>query len=581
MTSRLLLEARRRVLPAAIFFFIVWPVLSVLFAAIELREHPISGEATFRVLLSGSAAGALHMAPELGAAALFGSLLSTLLFGLIASSERSIPSRPVRRGAAGLEPLLLFAAIFLGICLEYPAVLRHPALFALRSLPVFLAVFILAAAIVGFAMALGWRQGGPRRAAILVAAALAVTVLSLAASRIPASAGVAGSRENVLLGIDSVSQTEDVSLLRNTTSRLGGVWYEKPVPPGLLTNSVWPSILMNRKPSETGVFLVFQKPDWVRAPFNLVLRARREGCRTFAYFENRFSAYIGREAGFDEDASGPRGWLQPATAVVKDASVLLPVLLPRLPSIPGAETPANQTGTFAYDLRREVRQILTAGAAARCSFTASHLDYLHETAFPAFSQLTPAERTAVWRGRTGAVWDLALDWQNPVVPGQPLDVSAWKLAYIQRVIGEELIETRFLDPARENRLILFSDHGNRKDISETNFGDARYHHVLFATFGVTPRDPAAPVSLLDIPAMLGFPDPRRPGPAEPVVEYANATPKEWSQMMHSTRLESDGSILLDPKVMEQIGQRMTAYRPYSGSTDYCPAPARTRIGASR
>jgi hypothetical protein len=581
MTFRLFLEARRRLLPHAIFFFAVWPALSILFAAIRLRGHPISDGVPFRALLSGMAAGALYMLPEFGAAAILGFFLSTLLFALIAASEGSIPSRAVRRGAVGAEPLLLFAAVFLGVCLEYPALVYHPALFILRSLRVYQTVLVLAASLVAFAMALGWRQGGPRRAVIFVAVAVAVTALTWAASRNPESAGSAGSRETVLLGIDSVSQVEDVSALRNATRRLGGIWYEKPVPPGLLTNSVWPSILMNRRPSETGIFFVFQKPNWARAPFNLILRARREGCRTFAYLETGFSAYIGREPGFDEDGSGPRGWLQPATAAVKSASVLLSVLLPRLPAIPGALTPANQTGTFAYDLRREVHQALTAGAAARCSLTASHLDYLHQTAFPASSQLTPAERRAVWGGRTRGVRDLDLDWQDPAVPDEPLDVSAWKLAYIQRVILEELGETRFLDPPRKNRLILFSDHGIRRDISESNFGEARYHRVLFATFGVPPRGAALPISLLDIPAMLGLGDPRRPGPSEPVVEYANATPREWSQMMDSARLESDGSILLNRKIVEQIGQRMTGYRPYSGSTDYCPAPSTARAGTSR
>jgi hypothetical protein len=576
MISRLLLEVRRRLIPHGIFFFVLWPALSALFAAIELREHPITGGATFSALLAGSAAGGLWMAPEFLAVALLGSLLSMLVFSLIAAGTPLLPGRTVRRRSLWAEPPLLLAASFLGISLEFPALLRHPVIFVLRILPVFLTVLVLAITLGAVAWKLGRRHGGSRRGMAFVSVVLATTVLLWAASRFPRSAREAGSRETVLLGIDSVAQTDDLSLLRDATKHLGGVWYEKAVPPGLLTNSVWPSILMNRKPSETGVFLVFQKPNWVRAPFNLVLRARREGCRTFAFLETGFSAYIGREAGFDESDGGPRGWLQPATAVVKDASVLLPVLLPRLPAIPGALTPANQTGTFAYDVRGEVHRIFTAGSKERCSFTASHLDYLHQTDFPAFSQLTPAEQRAVWGARTGAVWDLALDWQNPAVPGQPLDVTAWKLRNVQRVVLEELVATRFLDPVRGNRLILFSDHGNRKNINEVNYGKPRYHRVLFATFGVPPRDPAAPISLMDIAAMVGLADPRRPGPAEPVVEYTNATQKEWSQMMDSARLERDGSIILDPKVVEQIGQRMTEFRPYSGSTDYCPAPASPR-----
>jgi hypothetical protein len=261
--------------------------------------------------------------------------------------------------------------------------------------------------------------------------------------------------------------------------------------------------------------------------------------------------------------------MQLATAVVKDASVFLPVGLQRLPRIPAARTPTNQSGTYAFDLRQEIRSILTSGSGP-CTFVAGHLDYLHQPLYPRFSELTRQERAAVLGAPVNSLQDLSLDWSYPVVPGDALGVYGWKLRHIQQLLAEEIEQTEFLDPAKGNRLILFSDHGNRSGLSEENFADPRYHRVVLATFGVAARDPTSPISLLDIPDLLGFRDPTRPGAADPVVEYTNGTPPEWSLLMGTANLISDGQVILDPQIVRAIGMRLRGYRPYASTAHSSP-----------
>jgi hypothetical protein len=258
---------------------------------------------------------------------------------------------------------------------------------------------------------------------------------------------------------------------------------------------------------------------------------------------------------------------------VKDGSVFLPVALPRLREIPGSIAPVNQSGTFSYSLRRDVRAAFTAGARSRCAFVATHLDYLHQAAYPGYSDLNAVERHLVRKARVSGLRDLSLHWQPPAVQGEPLGIEAWKLRHLQRIVVEEIRRTRFLEKGKANRLVLFSDHGNRRLITEANFGDPRYHRVLFATFGIPPRDPQTPISLLDIAEMLGFADERLVGRADSLVEYVNATGEEWKRLQSSARLKADGHVWLDPVIVRAIGQRLQGYRPYAPG-GYFPAPLR-------
>jgi hypothetical protein len=82
------------------------------------------------------------------------------------------------------------------------------------------------------------------------------------------------------------------------------------------------------------------------------------------------------------------------------------------------------------------------------TFVVSHFDYLHQTAFPAMSEMTRKERHAVRSTRAGDLLDPSLEWQFPVLRVDPLRLYAWKIARLQRVIGEEIRATDFLDPRK-------------------------------------------------------------------------------------------------------------------------------------
>jgi len=565
-------EARRRLLPHALVIFLFWPAISVISAAVTLKGQPLTATVPWAFTLLGLSAAALHMVPEFLAVGAILLIVSTALFGGLRAGPKGL-SFP---GWISLlvEPVVVMLALFCGLALEYPALLRHPALVVLRSVSTGIATI---AVFVAFGLLLAYlveRRMRPVWPTIALVSLLVPAGWGAGLGHRWYESGKARSGTIVVLGLDSISQQDDVSLLRSVTREFSGTWYEKAVTPGLLTNSSWPAIILHRPVHESGVFLIYQKVDWSRSPFQLVRRASEAGCATSSFFSDQFTTYVGSTAGFARDRSGPKGWLQLGTAELKNGSVFLPIALMLLPSIPTARTPANQSGTFAFDLRREIDEILTEGTG-RCTFVAGHLDYLHQPLYPRYSDLTAKERTIVRGSRVEALEDLSLDWQFPVIAGDDLQLYSWKTKRLQRILAQELRATGFLDPSHRNRLVLFSDHGNRRGLTDENFGRVRYHRVIFVTFGVARRDPLLPISLLDISELVGFPDPSRPGPASPIVEYTNARGDEWRLLMQTARLHSNGEISLDPAILSQIGKRLRGYAPYAPNPAYFPAPAET------
>jgi hypothetical protein len=264
---------------------------------------------------------------------------------------------------------------------------------------------------------------------------------------------------------------------------------------------------------------------------------------------------------------------------LKNASVFLPVVQRAIPEIPGAATPRNQSGTYSFDVGREIRSMLTSGAGS-CTLALGHLDYLHQPAYPGYSELSSSERAAIRSSPVESIQDFSLDWQFPVIPGDRLNLYQWKIRRLQRILERQTEQTGFLEPSKRNRLIVFSDHGNRRGLTPENFGKFRYHNVVFATFGVPSRSAAEPVSLLDIPELIGLPDATRPGPADPVVEYAQVAEGDWISVMNSARLQPNGEILLDAGVTDKIGARLRGYRPYETRPDYFPTPVFLKANAS-
>jgi hypothetical protein len=550
---------RARLLPHLTFFLLAWPLLSIALGVAFLKEQPITFVLAWPTALTGISAGALNLIPELLGLGLIAGLAGALVF---AASDRF-----VTRGA-WLEPLAVLFAFVGGFAMELPALLRHPMLLPLRQSPVWLAQILVPLLALLLALLGGRRllRALPVAVVFLLAWGLTLTP-HLGAQR-------TAPRDSVfILGLDSLSQSDPLAPLRQTVAGANGTWYQHPVTPGLLTNSVWVALLQHRHPHETGVFLTYQRPDWKRSPYQLVSEGKRRGFETWSFFSDQFTTHVGAHGGFDVNRSGPVGWLQLATASMKEVHILGPVLLPRLPRIPFARTPRNQSGTYGYRLSTELHDFFTAGSRDSKILSIGHVDYLHQPGYPGLSDLTPHERGRVRRAKVDRIWDLSLHWQYPDFEGEPLGIYAWKIARLQRFVSDAIRESGAADPARRNRIILLSDHGNRKDVGPQDFARQRYYKVLLATIGVPPRDPRMPISLLDLPLLLGWPDPSRPGPSALVVEYANnESLDEWRLMMETADLTPTGEVILQPRVTAELGKRLLAYRPHAGVQGYERVP---------
>jgi len=131
------------------------------------------------------------------------------------------------------------------------------------------------------------------------------------------------------------------------------------------------------------------------------------------------------------------------------------------------------------------------------------------------------------------------------------------------------------DPQRRNRIIIFSDHGNRQGLGVRDFARRRYYKVILATIGAPPPASAVtPISLLEIPRLAGLPDPTRPAPAAPVVEYTNvSSDEEWGIVLQTSKPLPDGEVALDPRITSAFGQRLLAWAPHSGKAAYESVPS--------
>ncbi len=560
------------VLGQAFSFLVLWPAFSVWNAAPVLAASGVTGGMQLGALRWGSLVAALAMWREGLAVALILTAASAA-----AGAASGLPVPAARRGAlaAGcLTAALASTALLCGVSLELPAALHHPALRLAWGAPVWAVEAGLAAVLGGAVVASGWLGRAPG-AALRGAAMLAALVAGgwALARHLPDGGELrAPSGARIVLGLDSISRLDAVEPLRALASEKGGTWYRRAVTPGLITNSVWWSIVTGEPPDRTGVFFVFQTPSPDRLPENLVTRARAAGLGTCAFFSDQLTMQLGADVRFDENHSGPRGWLQITTAAVKDASWFLPLLLPHLPAIPGAATPANQGHTYTFSLRRELAEVLSCGGGAGGTLTLAHLDYLHQARYPGLSQLAPGERARVRRAPVAAVVDRSIDWQYPATPGEPLHVYAWKLAHLQAALRRALESTGVLDPALHARLVILSDHGPRTGLTAANFGTERYYGVILATFGIPPRDPDVPISLLDVGALVGL---ARPGaaPGEPVVEYVEARPPEWRELTRASAPLLDGRVALPRATLVTMGGHLAAFRPYTEPRGYSAAPA--------
>jgi hypothetical protein len=363
----------------------------------------------------------------------------------------------------------------------------------------------------------------------------------------------------VVLGLDSLSYDDDLGALESLGERHAGTWYTHAVTPGLLTNPVWTSILLARPVREHGVFHIFQA--FPAASDTLVTRARAAGFRTVSVFPDQITCAVGSEADFDEDRSGPVGWRQLATYLVENASLLLPVVRPLLPQAVLGRIPANHAGTFTYDVDRELDGLFGEGDRDGRALVVSHLTYLHHPRFPAYAELTTAERRRIWWAPAAAARDWSFDWQDQHVSPDGLELRTWKTRRLTTAVGAAIERTNFLAPDRGGQLLLLADHGDRVGLTPNTFWKPGYHHVPLLTIGLPARpDPDAPVSLLDVSNLIGLaPD---ESPHDPAVEFTVAPPAKWPQLVRTVQLGWDGSVSLDPALLAQVFHGLRLHRPW-------------------
>jgi hypothetical protein len=355
-------------------------------------------------------------------------------------------------------------------------------------------------------------------------------------------------------------------MLRALSEKHGGVSYEHAITPGLLTNAVWTAIIEHRPVHDTGVLLTFQSPDWSRSPYQLVREAQRNGFQTWSFFTGQNTIYVGSLAGFNHDRSGPMGWLQDATSAAKNGSIIVPALVSRLPLHNLFKIPPNQAGTYAYDLRAVIRNTLSSRVGAKPVFAVAHIGYLHDAAYPRFADLPDGYRSLLLGAKVNSLQDFGADWQLPQVAGDAIDLRKWKVKNMQEVIAAEIFNSGFIDPRNNNRLVLLSDHGMRSGLANDNFAREDYYRVPLITFGLPARDVQTPISLLDIPNLIGLSDPSSTESAAPVVEYVNIpTMEEFKMAVLNGKWNIDGRIEFKQDIGEKYLRLLKACNPFDGT----------------
>lgn len=552
-------KLRNRFRQLALFWFIVWPILTVILGALKVMESPTTKEVPTWIALPGVAVGVLYLVPEFVVSATLLWLVSALVFSIS-------PATCTPRLARFLDPVLAFVGIALGVALEFPAVLNNPLFWPLRSLNLLTAYLLLATGLSVLALVRVNAQRLRHVPKALVPLCLLVSFgWTLTQLPVPRTSNQVNRNAIVILGIDSLGARMDTRVLRNFASENGGAWYENAITPGLLTNAVWTAILEHRPVRETGVPLTFQSPDWSTSSFQLIAEAKRRGFQTWSYFTGQNTTYVGSKAGFDFDRSGPMGWAHNATCAAKDGSILVPFVVSRLPQLPLSHVPANQEGTYSFDLRSVIREIVSAHRGSQPAFVVAHLVYLHDEAYPRFEELSSDLRTALLWARVGSIRDFAADWQLLSVDGDSIGLNAWKITNVQSVVAEELESSGFLDPHNGNRLVLLSDHGLRWRLSNEHFAKEAYYHVPLVTFGLPVRDLRKPISLLDISQLIGFDDPLQPTPSRTVVEYINFPDVDaFKVAILKARWTRDGRINIEPSLVNEYRGQLKSYDTTTG-----------------
>jgi hypothetical protein len=554
------LEAIRRIVPNVIVIFVIWPLLTAFSAVVIIRNNPYVPLKWSNSVIA-ALGGMVILLPDFLVIGSFLAMLSILVFSALVAKKWVT----LKFFSLLAEPGVVLFSMLLGTSLFYPAVLNHPALAMFGSLPVWLDVSLIGVTV--FSVCYYLAVPGVRfRACIIVMVLGILSPVPVSMYRFHGSSKT-GKPPLVMLGLDSVSDKDDLIPLKDWVARNNGTYYHYAVTPGLYTNSVWTSIISMLPVKEHGVCYICQSYPKLKDNENLIERAKETGYWTVAVFPDQTTEWSSIQAGFDENRSGPVGWRQFATSTVENASILLPIFRPLLPRLTKPGVPPNHAGTFTYSLDRELDEIFSRGIPGRSVFICAHLTYLHSISYPGLMKLSRSEYADVLCAKVRSVVDRSFFWQDVDLPTDAIQLHRWKEMRLQRAVMESVKRTGFFK--RGGKLLLFSDHGNRAGLTMDNFCQERYYHVPLATFNLPPQNPEHPISLIDAGKLLGL-EPNKP-PSLPVVEYSTAQRSDWSILAKNAHIRWDGRVDLDNNILKAIFDRLRACDPYN-STEHAVTP---------
>ena len=537
------------------FAVLVWPLVTLVGATAAIVTLPYF-PVPLTMALTWALVGIVLSIPDM-------LLVGVIVFGSSAAlfNRLGVETRGRRVGVLklGLEPLLICMAIVTGAALWYPAMLSLPLLSPFGNIPVAGLIVSLVAGVVAGAC----YTARPGKRIQLAAALIIGGTLSPVPLRVRAElARFIGSAPNaVVLGLDSVSQTDDVGRLKEWVTGRRGAWYKRAVAPGLLTNAVWSSVLTMKPVRTHGVFLTFLRLPAGTPAF--LSAARAKGYRTVSAFSDQLTCSVGSRGGFDEDRSGPVGWRQLLLPIIANNSFLVPVLKPALPHVWPMAMPPNQPGTVTYDVRREVREILRAGVKDQRVLVAAHLTYTHLPAYPSSADLSWPQLQRIAGAPAKIIFDRSFDWVDADLPTDPVPIHGWKIVHLQDVIVSEVDAARYLDQG--GKLVVFSDHGGRADLSLETFHDKRYHHVLLATFGLPSRCTENPISLADIGLLLGLNDER----TDPSVEFMFTPDTLVPNLVKASQVRWSGDVEIDRRLVAKLFGELRRHQPWPEALEDC------------
>lgn len=549
LSDRIFLEAKARFPIYLIAIFFVWPCVSIVIA---VRDIPYDSLSLGQAILF-SAGGMMALLPDAVFIGTICLVICLALFTLLASLGFTVKT-DYRIGLI-VEPFTLFLAAWFGASLYYPSVLSFPRLSIFGMLPAWALISILACLLIIWGVLLS--TPGHRICVVTIILIFTILIPFPAIYRNQIKPSLPATPPVVLLGIDSLSHSDDLLQIKHWIRAKGGAWYTHAVSPGLLTNAVWTSIILSKPVHEHGVFHTFQSKPAIFSSDSLIDKAHEQGYYTVSVFPDQFTCWPGSEYNFDLNLSGPIGWRQLAVTIFENSSILLPLFRPILPRLPFSSVPPNHAGAYTYSIEREFNEILSQSSAKSATLVIGHSTYLHVPIYPKYSDLSWIEIKRVLRSPVNRITDRCFDWQDVDHPDDPIPLRQWKVRHVQTAITETIDRLRFLE--RGGKLILFSDHGNRIDLCSTNFNEDRYFHVMFASFGLPVRDLNTPISTMESASILGLVQNEH---FDPVVEFAIGEPFEWEALAQSTKLDYSGRVHLNDELLSAIYKRLRSHRPW-------------------